>query len=515
MALKENPNYNPNIPTTASNQPYIFESPETIINPATGQTAISASSLKPEEKIELPKMPQDNFNYAGLLESGKSMAENLVKTAPQTDDLTSLFQKYLEPPTSTETQYSQLYKDLGIDIKGEDVLAKRKIAQSAKSELDMLNTQMKALEAETQAIPIRLQEEAIGRGITTGGLAPIQTSELRRIALRSLPLQAQILGAQAKLTAAQGDVELSQQVLQMANDRLSTLFQIKTKDAEMQYNYRKEQRERIWDYLTEKEKLQIQNQQKKDDRAYNESRDNLSLSKSWAEKAIDNGQANIAAQIANLNPKDPAFQTKLSELTGKISVLTPEQKTKQDLIMTWSKKYSDAGILPTDSIEVAREKVKNSAIYREEIRPPSRDGGTTTTLTSEDRRILIGAGLTDADINNIKSDINEYGIDKVLEGLNDAQKKAINKVYGVETKEINTSQLLTAAQTMKQDEITNFFQSRYSADQINKFARQVGFGSFWNKKETENTKYLESPEARKKVAELLKEQYIAAGYTIK
>jgi hypothetical protein len=158
----------------------------------------------------------------------------------------------------------------------------------------------------------------------------------------------------------------------------------------MQYNYRKEQRERIWDYLTEKEKLQIQNQQKKDDRAYNESKDNLSISKSWAEKAIDNGQANIAAQIANLNPKDPAFQTKLSELTGKISILTPEQKSAKDYVSSLATTYPDAGILLTDDISTAQAKLKNSAIYRDKIRPPSR--GTQT----ERDRVLITDMLSKA-----------------------------------------------------------------------------------------------------------------------
>ncbi len=65
-----------------------------------------------------------------------------------------------------------------------------------------LESKMKTLTAEAQAIPLQLQEEAQGRGITKGGLAPLETARLRTNAIQSLTTQAQLEGARGNLTTA-------------------------------------------------------------------------------------------------------------------------------------------------------------------------------------------------------------------------------------------------------------------------------------------------------------------------
>lgn len=60
------------------------------------------------------------------------------------------------------------------------------------------------------------------------------------------------------------------------------------------------------------------------------------------------------------------------------------------LVNDLASKYFDAGVLPTDTIESATAKIKaNSAIYREQVRPPSSGGG--------------GGGKTEALQNDIQS----------------------------------------------------------------------------------------------------------------
>lgn len=65
-----------------------------------------------------------------------------------------------------------------------------------------LEAKLTALTAEARAIPLQLQEEATGRGITKRGLAPLETSRLRTNAIQTLTTQAQLEGARGNLSTA-------------------------------------------------------------------------------------------------------------------------------------------------------------------------------------------------------------------------------------------------------------------------------------------------------------------------
>lgn len=65
-----------------------------------------------------------------------------------------------------------------------------------------LEARLASITAEANAIPLQLQEEATGRGITKRGLAPLQTARLRTNAIQAMTTQAQLFGAQGSLSAA-------------------------------------------------------------------------------------------------------------------------------------------------------------------------------------------------------------------------------------------------------------------------------------------------------------------------
>lgn len=71
-------------------------------------------------------------------------------------------------------------------------------------QLTELMGQIGILKNEAQAIPLRLQEQATGRGVTAGGLAPIQAAELRKNAINALSLS-------SVAQALQGNISLAQQ----------------------------------------------------------------------------------------------------------------------------------------------------------------------------------------------------------------------------------------------------------------------------------------------------------------
>jgi hypothetical protein len=78
----------------------------------------------------------------------------------------------------------------------------RGIPELLKTQQD-LSGQLKMLQAEAKAIPIRLQQEAEGRGITAGGLAPIQRAQLRENAIQALTVSSLLEASRGNLLTAQ------------------------------------------------------------------------------------------------------------------------------------------------------------------------------------------------------------------------------------------------------------------------------------------------------------------------
>lgn len=65
-----------------------------------------------------------------------------------------------------------------------------------------LATRLSAIQREAQAIPLQLQQEATGRGITAGGLRPLQTARLRENAIQALTTASQLEAVRGRLTTA-------------------------------------------------------------------------------------------------------------------------------------------------------------------------------------------------------------------------------------------------------------------------------------------------------------------------
>ncbi len=280
-----------------------------------GYVPITSESLKPIKPIEISQPPTDTNNYQGLISGGLEMANNLLASnnqAPIASEGTSLDAQLKsllggEPPSAAnlyEGTYGVGPTQAEITTKNEAVIANQK-------EFDLLNAQMKALNAEAQAVPIAVQQESAGRGITAYGAQPIQTARLRDIALRSLPLEGQILAAQANLTG-------SQSALALAQSKFDKVFELRLQDATNQYNYKKDQQDKIWNYLTQKEQDRLTDQRQKDQNEFTLLRDNIANAQTIAKTATENRQADIAAQITALNPKSPTFLADLGKLQAQI-----------------------------------------------------------------------------------------------------------------------------------------------------------------------------------------------------
>ena len=66
-----------------------------------------------------------------------------------------------------------------------------------------LSSRLKTIQNEALAIPLQLQQDATGRGITEGGLRPIQTAALRNNAIQALSTASLLEASRGNLTTAQ------------------------------------------------------------------------------------------------------------------------------------------------------------------------------------------------------------------------------------------------------------------------------------------------------------------------
>lgn len=76
------------------------------------------------------------------------------------------------------------------------------VEELVKTQNDLIS-QLKAIQNESKAIPLKSQEQAKGRGITAGGLAPIETAALRNNAIQALTTNSLLEASRGNIATAQ------------------------------------------------------------------------------------------------------------------------------------------------------------------------------------------------------------------------------------------------------------------------------------------------------------------------
>jgi len=336
--------------------------------PVSNQINITPESMNNVSPIVLPKITPDTTNYQGIIDAGTQIAAqaNTPPVGAETpqqkyDGLSSEIQKMLGTPvvpTSLSDTYNTLYGQSEIDTKQADVNAKQQIANTATNEINRLSAEMASLNAEAKATPIKIQQDAIGKGVTAGGMAPIETARLRDIALRSLPLEGQILAAQAKVTAAQGDVTTSQNMLTQAQAKFDRAFDIKSQDLTNQYNAKKEQQNNIISYLTSRQATQLEKLQLDEQRAYDESQTAISDAKNLANIAMQAGLPEVASKLSQLDTKSPTFKADLATLQGQIAAKT--EAVRLGALQDAKAQQEFENSIRTGEYNLKKEEVKNA-----------------------------------------------------------------------------------------------------------------------------------------------------------
>ena len=198
---------------------------------------------------------------------------------------------------------------------GEDTLAQiEKDAQLKKKQQAVNNytSQINAIQASSQAQQLALEGQ--GRGQTTGFIGGEQARINREAAIAALPIQAQ-------LASAQGD-------LQMAQEHVDKMFQIKMADQQAKYQFNSSLINAVYDFAdaSEQRRLNAIADQQKQDHADKQS--NINYARQLALQAVEYGQTSLATRIGQIDWNSPTANDDLARLTGQLS--KPAVVTKRD-----------------------------------------------------------------------------------------------------------------------------------------------------------------------------------------
>lgn len=117
-------------------------------------------------------------------------------------------------PTSSETQANSLVsklKELNDSLVGKSAYQTEQNAAAGIPDINTtitdLSSKLTGLQNEAKAIPLQLQNDATGRGITSEGLAPIQAEKLRNNAVEALTVSTLLDAAKGNLVTAQAKAD--------------------------------------------------------------------------------------------------------------------------------------------------------------------------------------------------------------------------------------------------------------------------------------------------------------------
>ena len=199
---------------------------------------ITADNLKnTQSPIVVPTTP-DNFNPAPIIndvtsqiassyeQANKDYNASVAEQQSQANNITNLMAQLANKTADTQTANEAAGVNTAIAEQNNYV-----------KQLAELNAQASSLNRQAQAIPIQLQEQVAGQGVTDAGLAPMQAGELRKNALKALSIgqqadiaSAALTGSQLKLQAAQ---DKAKQAVALVYDPIETQLAVKQKQYEL------------------------------------------------------------------------------------------------------------------------------------------------------------------------------------------------------------------------------------------------------------------------------------------
>lgn len=278
-----------------------------LISGTTLPTTINSANTSPSTEIKLPNTPVvqnqmgniigGNVGLGISIDPKTGMPTTIQNKTPEqlsADNLTSLLGLTPKPQNLSDI-YSNLETESGI--------------QNARQNVNNITARINAITAQAQADQLSLTGQ--GRGVPEVIIGGQQAQVSKEAAIKILPLQAELAAAQNNL--------------QLAQDRLDTLFKIRSQDVQNEYEYKKMQYEAISNIVTKSEQRAYDALKLNNDRTYQEKQNNIERMDSYSKLALSSGQPQLISKINSLNPSSPTFN---NDLALAVSTLKSTAKTE-------------------------------------------------------------------------------------------------------------------------------------------------------------------------------------------
>jgi hypothetical protein len=261
--------------------------------------AITPESQKPTQ----PFQPFQQQPIADLLPALRQTYFNEDGTPKNTMQMTDAYNQNMQ---TSFNQQIQMLMDLDANRKTSE-----QSFREAQRESGFLQAQKQVadLSAQLNMITARGQQAQIGvvgqgRGIPEAIIGGQQAQIARETSIEALPVAAQ-------LSAAQGNMEMAQQQMNM-------LFQVKTADAKAEYDFKTSIANKLFDFASEREKTMLSAAVKMEERQYNETQQNYQDAQRYAGMALQNNQGKLAGDFMKLDHNSPTFKADLAKLIPKV-----------------------------------------------------------------------------------------------------------------------------------------------------------------------------------------------------
>lgn len=334
-------------------------------------------------------------------------------------------------------------------LNSEEVKQQNEIVRQRQQEVNNYTAQLNSIVAKQNQDLLSTRGTLSAEGSTEAVYGGIAATINREAAIKALPVQAQI-------AAAQGNLELAQ-------DYLGQVKAVKQEQIDNEYNYNMAKFKAVYDVLTTKEKRQLDKIAQTETQAVTKAKDNTERQDFWANKALESGQGSLMGQIHALKASDPNFDTKLSNLTAR---LTPKATATTG-------KYNATQDKQIDQINTS---IDNNFNFKAVASAKNATDGVIASLGQK-------SGLGDiAAINQFQKVIDEGAVTRdqdvklvqSAQSLADTLKLKIKKLQkGDQLSDSQRKEMATVATNLYQAKVDNLLEAPYVKSQIIK-AEQNG-----------------------------------------
>jgi hypothetical protein len=318
------------------------------VNVADLTTPITPIPTVPQPKLETPPMPQ--ITPVATV----SAEETLRKEREQTN--ADLLKSYadLETP-SLEAERIKMERQAGIE-------KKQKVVND-------LTSQLNTIVAQQQADILAARNQSSAEGGTAGILSAREDAINRSAAIKALPIQALLASAQ--------------QDLETANERLNTLFDLRSKDIENKYNRDLKVIETNYNFATAEQKIKLDDLREVKKQAYDKNQGNTEYLRSLSAKFLEDNPI-LSSKLMGIDPESATFDADVAKVLKNYGgTTTTGTSTKAQ---SWANLINSGKATLSDVPATLKTQVASAL-----------SSGTTTTISEKDLGVVN-------DINNIIAD---------------------------------------------------------------------------------------------------------------